>query len=245
MHIAALVRSPACHPDSSQSLDEPAPCDRAAVDAALQLADAVGESANTLAITASPLAADPTLLWALRRGVKQAIRVWGPDLDGRLGQDRSVIAELLATTLRHVGFDIVFAGDRSADYATGLTGPAVALALEIPCVCSLTDIAPTDGEPNRLLATSATGKASVTLAATTPMLCAVKGTWPVRPQPASTQDVPPIIQLNLDDLEFDPGTAVSAYKLAEVRPGHGTTAQMLQSLDELCENLAAFGVRLG
>lgn len=243
MHIVALVRSPARAPDSSQPLDEPAPCDRAAVDAALQLAEAVGQNANTVAITASPIADDPALLWALRRGVKQAIRVWGPDLDGRLGQDRCVIAELLATTLRHVGFDLVLTGDRSADHATGMTGPAIAQTLTIPFVCSLTDIAPTGEAPNGLLATSTHGKASVTVATATPLLCAVKGSWPLRPQPPTTQEAPPIIQLDLDDLEFDPGTAVSLFKRPEVRPAQGT-AQMLQGVDELCESLLPFGVGL-
>ncbi|PIE18807.1 MAG: hypothetical protein CSA65_04020 [Proteobacteria bacterium] len=147
MRIAVLIKAARALPDAPDRLPALAPGDAAALAWAAALA---GDDDETIAITAGPASADPALERALDHGVHRAMRIWVPDPDVQL-LDANVrgVAELLAATVRHVApIDLVLCGARSADWSTGITGPAVAFELDVPHVSFLSSIQRVEEQPD-------------------------------------------------------------------------------------------------
>jgi electron transfer flavoprotein beta subunit len=141
MRIAVLVHPVRRAPDASETLDGLAPGDRAALGAALRLADE--SSFEVVALSAGPTAAESPLLRAIAGGAPRALRVWSADVHR---DDYWAVSRLLAAALRRVGFDLVFAGDRSTNWGSGMIGPALAQQLELPHLSGALRASYRDGE---------------------------------------------------------------------------------------------------
>jgi len=117
-------------------------CEEAALRAAF--AARAGRSGATItAIAAGPPESEDDLLRGLlARGVDRAVRVSDAAL---AAVDYYGIARVLAAATKHVGYDLVLAGDRSEDEGYGAVGPAVAEALGIVHLSGAHDVAPADG----------------------------------------------------------------------------------------------------
>ena len=121
----------------------PNPTDWSAVEHAERLR---GDSGEVVALTVG--SADAVLRKALMMGVDRALRVWS---DALLGADSFAVASVLAAAARHLGFDLVLLGARSADTATEAVGAWIAEILDLPL---LTRVIGVDGpiEGSHLLA---------------------------------------------------------------------------------------------
>jgi electron transfer flavoprotein beta subunit len=108
-------------------------CDDAALRAALAL-----EGATVTALAAgSAEREDPLLEHMLAAGAARAARVYDPGVDG---VDYHGVARVLAAAARHLGYDLLLCGERSAGEGQGALGPAVAEALGVPHVSAALDV---------------------------------------------------------------------------------------------------------
>lgn len=139
MNIVVLLKCPVKEPDSKQTLSGLDPGDTAALTTALNLARGADDS--LVAVTAGSKIHEAALTRALRLGMNRAIRVSDPALDDG---DANTVASVLATGIRTLDFDLIIAGNRSSDWGSGATGPAVAHFLDIPHITAVIDIQPHD-----------------------------------------------------------------------------------------------------
>jgi electron transfer flavoprotein beta subunit len=94
-------------------------------------------------ISAGPSAReDEALQHCLARGANRALRVYD---DSLAGVDFYALAKVLGAVVKHAGFDLILAGDRSEDEAQGAVGPAVAESLAIPHLTAALDLKLEDG----------------------------------------------------------------------------------------------------
>lgn len=141
MRIVAMIKAARSAPDAPDRLPALAPCDGAALAWAIRLG-ALQPEAEVVVLTAGPQSSDAALERALELGAHRAVRVWVPEaeVDVLDGNVRGV-TELLTATLRHLGTcDLLLTGARSADWSSGITGPAVAFELEIPHVTLVSEL---------------------------------------------------------------------------------------------------------
>lgn len=111
-------------------------CERAALAAAMKLREELSGTLTTVAV--GPASREERVLaMTLRAGCDRAVRVY----DRKLGElDYLGVAQILAATAKHLGFDLILCGDRSEDELQGAVGPAVAAALEVPHRTGLCDV---------------------------------------------------------------------------------------------------------
>jgi electron transfer flavoprotein beta subunit len=136
LRVVALVRRLAAAPDGGRAAAVLGQCEEAALRAGVALR-AAGATLTAVTAGASP-DEDDALRLALRAGADRAVRVTDASLDGI---DYHGVARVLAAATRHLGFDLVVLGDRSADEAQGAVGPAVAEALGVAHVTAAIDLA--------------------------------------------------------------------------------------------------------
>ena len=86
-----------------------------------------------------PAAHDQCLEAALEAGADRAVRIIDPIISD---SDLRTTASVLSAGIHQIGFDLVLAGNRSADWSTGATGPAVAHLLAVPHVTSVIGASP-------------------------------------------------------------------------------------------------------
>jgi electron transfer flavoprotein beta subunit len=129
--IVVLLRAVHGAPDSEEVLPGLAPCDQAALRTAIDLAAA---DSTVTALTVGPSADDLVLRQALHCGANRAVRLADPAVDGR---DLLALGTVIAAAVQRLGFDLILAGHRSADWGTGAVGPVVAHLLAIPHVASV------------------------------------------------------------------------------------------------------------
>lgn len=129
MKLVVLVRRLRARPDGGPAAETLGCCDAAALETALALKRTVA-GATVVAVAAGDAAReDAALAHALALGADRGLRV---DDAAVKGLDYHGIARVLAAAVRHVGYDLVLAGDRSEDEVQGAVGPAVAEALGVP-----------------------------------------------------------------------------------------------------------------
>jgi len=111
-------------------------CERAALAAAMKLRDELHAQLTTVAVGPGNRE-ERVLAMTLRAGCDRAVRVH----DRKLGElDYLGVAQILAATAEHIGFDLILCGDRSEDELQGAVGPAVAGLLEVPHLSGLFDV---------------------------------------------------------------------------------------------------------
>jgi electron transfer flavoprotein alpha/beta subunit len=133
MKLVVLLRSPRVAADSKEIMPVLAPADRAALNTALILARSY-EDASVVAVSAGPTTHNVALQAALDAGAARALRIIDPIISD---SDLRTTASVLSAGIHQIGFDLVLAGSRSADWSTGATGPAVAHLLGVPHVTSV------------------------------------------------------------------------------------------------------------
>lgn len=129
MNVVVLLRRLRARPDGAPAEALAGFCDRAAFAAGLALRDA-SRGGRVVAVAVGPAEREDVVLGAARAaGANRAVRVWDPCLES---VDYLGLARVLAAATRHVGYDLVVAGDRSEDEWQGAVGPATAEALGVP-----------------------------------------------------------------------------------------------------------------
>lgn len=110
-------------------------CERAALAAAMKLREELSATLTTVAV--GPASREERVLaMTLRAGCDRAVRV----NDRKLGElDYLGVAQILAATAKHLGFDLILCGDRSEDELQGAIGPAVAGLLDVQHMSGLFD----------------------------------------------------------------------------------------------------------
>ena len=107
--------------------------DRCALEWALPLAQ------DVVALTLGPPECADALYLALARGARRVVRVW----DGGLaGCDAAAMARVLAAAVRRLGPDLVLAGERGLEGATGMVPSLLAARLAWPCVEGALSVSP-------------------------------------------------------------------------------------------------------
>jgi electron transfer flavoprotein beta subunit len=134
MRVVVLLRRLRGRPDGQTAPGLLGRCDEAALAAALSLR---GEDTSITALAAGPEREVDVLSRAVGSGATRAVRIGDPLLDSL---DYHGIARVLASAARHLGYDLILAGDRSEDEVQGAVGPAVAELLSIPHLTSVLDL---------------------------------------------------------------------------------------------------------
>jgi len=107
------------------------------VEAALSYADAHAH-AEVVVVSMGPGSAQASVRKALAMGAGSAIQVVDDEL---VGADLGLTADVLAATLRRIGFDLVIAGNQSTDGAGGVLPAMLAELLDVPAALNLTSVA--------------------------------------------------------------------------------------------------------
>lgn len=184
MNLVVLLKSALMFPEADEPLPGLSPGDRAALGSALALAT---DRDEITAISAGPERENHALEAALMAGAHRAFRISDPIVKAA---DQRTVATVLAGGLRQLGFDLILAGQRSANWGSGGTGPALAHLLRIPHVTAVHGLERADA--NELLVIQQRERVQLELLVRPPALLAVAhGPWPSKPAPAE------------DDLEIE------------------------------------------
>jgi electron transfer flavoprotein beta subunit len=113
------------------------PADACAIEAAVRLKEQVDGTVTVL--TLGPSDAEGSLRAALAIGADTAIRLWH---DSAEGWGPFTVAKALATYIQsaEASPDLIFCGDTSSDWSSGIVGPALAQHLGMPQVTSLAQV---------------------------------------------------------------------------------------------------------
>lgn len=109
--------------------------DSLAVEEALRLKERVG--GKVTAISLGHEASKEVLRTALAMGADEAVLIFDPHLKD---PDEFITAQILATAIKGMAFDLVLCGKEAFDDASGIVGPLVAEALGIPCITMVTKV---------------------------------------------------------------------------------------------------------
>ncbi|UCF79066.1 MAG: electron transfer flavoprotein subunit beta/FixA family protein [Candidatus Eiseniibacteriota bacterium] len=118
------------------------PFDMNAVEAAIQLKEAVGGKITVLSL--GPESSSDVLKQAVAMGADEAVRI-----DSQAGEswDSFLTAHALAAAVRKVGqFDLILCGRQAADTNAGQMGVGLATALGISCVSFASRVEPRNGK---------------------------------------------------------------------------------------------------
>ena len=103
--------------------------DHFAVEEALLIKEAAGDTPEVVIVTVGDDDADDALRTALAKGADRGIRVWDDTLNNA---DGISVAKILAKVVEREAPDMVFTGAQSADFGTATTGMALAGLLDWP-----------------------------------------------------------------------------------------------------------------
>jgi len=177
MKVIVLLRAVHEGPNSTRVLPVLSPCDRAALDTALDL----GADNEVLALTIGPASDEVVLRLALKAGAQRGLRIYDPLL---ARANLATLGAFIATFLGREEYDLVLAGQHSLDWASGATGPTVAHFLQIPHVTSITAVRASSGE---LEVDQLREQGVLSLALPTPSLITIAAGPPRRRAAASDQ----------------------------------------------------------
>lgn len=204
------------------------PYDEYALEAALQLKEALGAETTVTLLSMVPESSKETLRKALAMGADDAVVLSDPAL---AGSDVSMTSAALAAALRKIGFDLVISGGLADDGSTGGVPGAVAEHLGVPGLTNARKLEIVDGA---LVAQRETDTGYQVVRATLPALVSV--TMAVgEPRYASLKGImgakkKPIAVLTLGDA----GIAACAPKTEVLRfapPPVRTKARVVQAND--------------
>src|SRR3989441_1460899 len=149
MHIVVCVKQT---PDSNSVYIDPItgrvdedrfvrvinPADACAVEAAVSIKEQLGGSVFVL--TLGPEDAESVLRAALAMGADRALRLWGAPA---ANWEPYQVARALAVGIQSAFpfSDLILCGDASSDWSTGIVGPAIAEALDLPQVTGVVRLA--------------------------------------------------------------------------------------------------------
>jgi Electron transfer flavoprotein domain len=137
MKILVLLRGWRRTPDGALDVEHIGHYERLALGAALGLRDERGDEVTVQSLAAGSEADDKALAVTHALGIEETARVWDPILRDI---DAFGVAQTLAATARHEGFDLLLTGFRSPDHHQGFMGPAVADCLAIPHLTGAIDL---------------------------------------------------------------------------------------------------------
>ena len=148
MHIYVCVKQT---PDSSSVYVDPItghvdgerfvqvlnPADACAIEAAIRLKEQVGGVVTV--ITLGPHDAEGALRAGLALGADTAIRLWHEGADA---WEPFTVANVLAACIQSVEAppDLIFCGDASSDWSSGIVGPALAQHLDLPQITNVAQV---------------------------------------------------------------------------------------------------------
>ena len=221
---------------SDHVLDE---IDERALEVALSFAD-THPDADVVAVSMGPEAATATLRKALAMGAHSAVQIVDEALRGA---DLSLTAEVLAATLRRIGFDLVVAGNLSTDGSSGVLPAMLAEHLGVPHATSLSAVEIAD---DALTGTRTTEATTARVSAALPAVISItealpdgrfptfKGILAAKKKPYET--------LSLDDLGLDADPARSPWSIMTAVAARPPRAAGTTIVDEgdAGEKLAAF-----
>jgi electron transfer flavoprotein beta subunit len=101
------------------------------LEAALQLAEADGDSSEVVVVTVGDEESTEGLLTCLAKGADRAIRIWDDSLEGA---DALAVARVLAAAVGRESPDLVLCGVQSSDAVNSATGIGLAGHLDLPHV---------------------------------------------------------------------------------------------------------------
>jgi electron transfer flavoprotein beta subunit len=119
-----------------------------------------------------PAGAEATLRKGLALGADEAVHVVD---DALAGADLTLTAETLAAALRHIGFDLVVAGDASSDGSGGVVPAMLAELLDVPQLTALSSVEISDGQVAGLRSADGT---EVALSASLPSVISITEAFP-------------------------------------------------------------------
>ncbi len=179
---------------SGAVLDE---IDERALEVALSYADE-HDGTEIVALSMGPASSEPSIRKALAMGADSAVLVADEALRGA---DLVTTAEVLAAAVRRIGFDLVVAGDRSTDGASGAVPAAIAEFLQVPSATSLSTVGIDEG---RVAGTRATASARLTVEAATPCVISITEALPDPRFPSLKSAIAarrkPLMTLSVSDL---------------------------------------------
>jgi electron transfer flavoprotein beta subunit len=189
------------------------PGDEYAVEAALQIAEAAGDSEVT-AVSMGPEEAGSAINRALAMGASRGILVTD---DALRGADVLVTARVLAAAIGHAPFDLVIAGVESTDGYTGTLPATVAELLGVP---SVTFARKLDVENGAVRAERQTETGYDVVTCTLPVVVTVT-TAVADPRYPSLKGImgakqKPVDRLNASDLGLEGGDLVASQSVIEV-----------------------------
>jgi electron transfer flavoprotein beta subunit len=204
-------------------------CETAALRAAVALR--AGRPGATLAaISAGPIEEDHALAAAAAASAR-TIRVWHPAIEGA---DYAAYARVLASTCRHIDFDLILCGARSSEEGLGAIGPATAEHLSIPHITAVTALSWNGGK--LLFHRRYRGKTSW-LGGRPPLLVTVAAEClvpkPVKPRKTPPPHAEPPQVLDLEDIGLLP------QELSHRRDLEGALAPCVSRKPELFKNAKA------
>jgi electron transfer flavoprotein alpha/beta subunit len=169
------------------------------------LARKLAPDVQAVAVSAGGVAASATLAWALgRRSFRRVIHLDDSSLDKA---DFMTLGMVLAEVARHVGADVVIAGEHSDSEGQGLVAAALAHQLRAPIIARVQDLrlAESDG----LEVVVRTGGRLYTLACGCPVVLTTGATYagsvgPDDPTAAATVETISLAQLALDSSRLVP-----------------------------------------
>ncbi len=114
------------------------PADACAIEAAVRIKEQVGGTVSV--VTLGPRDAEGALRAGLALGADRASRLWNT---AATEWGPFTVAAVLAAYFYHEGVmpDIIFCGDTSSDWSSGIVGPALAQHLDIPQVTGVAQLA--------------------------------------------------------------------------------------------------------
>ncbi len=231
MQIVVLLRSVHRGPRSSETLPGLGPCDRAAVLTALALAPAE----QIVALTAGPQGDEACLTAAQALGIGRAVRLWDAFIDS---QDQHALAAVIAAGVQRLGPDLVLTGHRSADWATGGTGPGVAHILNLPLVTAAVGVRAVErGEASLLEVDQLRGDELISLELDLPALLTVVAA----PPRAATPQSAAIEVWDMQDLTLKMMRR-SGKPETSVEPAEGRRARQLDGVPILITQLRNAGL---
>ena len=165
-------------------------CEAAALRAAATLR-AARPGATLAALAVGPERENEALTVAAALGAR-TYRLWDAALEGT---DYDAYARAIAATCKMIGYDLVIAGERSADEGLGVIGPATAEHLGIPHVTAALDLG--WHRTGRLMVRRREGRRVRTLGAVPPLLVTVGVGFCGAAAPAHMSSIPPLELVDL------------------------------------------------